>query len=241
MEILNNNISEGTGNIAGVFRDYVASVTGLSPEYFFGGGNTNYSQAAFQIAATNEHVRSRFQIGMIEPLARFVVNTFIRNDAEVAASGAKEDDFDIEFESIYDETEQEKADLANKRTETLIRQREYPELESAFKQLKLLDEDITFAGMEPPEEEGGDGNDVIDGDDDHTDSKLVKPLENAKRILYRLRYSDGRIYGTGSSTGSFWNTPQEALAAKKKSGIKDLMIYEYDTQAGEFRGEVMID
>jgi hypothetical protein len=175
MEILNNNISEGTGNIAGVFRDYVASVTGLSPEYFFGGGNTNYSQAAFQIAATNEHVRSRFQIAMIAPMARFVVNTFIRNDAEVAACGVKEDNFDIEFESIYDETEQEKADLANKRTEILIRQREYPELESAFKQLGLLDEDITFVGMEPVEPEGGDG-DMINDEDDHTDSKLVKPL-----------------------------------------------------------------
>ena len=239
MEILNNNISEGTGNIAGVFRDYVASVTGLSPEYFFGGGNTNYSQAAFQIAATNEHVRSRFQIGMIEPIARFVVNTFIRNDAEVAACGVKEDDFDIEFESIYDETEQEKADLQAKRTETLIRQREYPELEGAFKQLKLLDEDVTFAGMEPPTEESGDRD--ADGGSDHADSKLVKPLENARRIMYRLRHPDGRIYGTGSTQGSFWNTPQEASAAKKKSGKRDLMIYEYDTQLGEFVGEVMID
>lgn len=175
LDILNNNISEGTGNIAGVFRDYVASVTGLSPEYFFGGGNTNYSQAAFQIAATNEHVRSRFQIGMIEPQARFMVNTFIRNDAEVMACGVAEDDFDIEFESIYDETEQEKADLQAKRTETLIRQREYPELESAFKLLGLLEEDITFEGMEPVEPEGG-GDKNISGDDDHMDSKLVKPL-----------------------------------------------------------------
>jgi hypothetical protein len=176
LDILNNNISEGTGDIAGVFRDYVASVTGLSPEYFFGGGNTNYSQAAFQIAATNEHVRSRFQIAMIEPMARFVVNTFIRNDAEVAACGVAEDDFDIEFESIYDETEQEKADLQAKRTEILIRQREYPELESAFKLLGLLEEDITFEGMEPVEPEGGDDEDVTGGDDNHTDSKLVKPL-----------------------------------------------------------------
>ena len=176
LDILNNNISEGTGNIAGVFRDYVASVTGLSPEYFFGGGNTNYSQAAFQIAATNEHVRSRFQIAMIEPMARFIVNTFIRNDAEVAACGVAENDFEIEFESIYDETEQEKADLQAKRAETLIRMREYPELESAFKQLRLLDEDITFEGMEPVEPEGGDGTGIDGGDDDHADSKLVKPL-----------------------------------------------------------------
>ena len=176
MDILTNNISEGTGNIAGVFRDYVASVTGLSPEYFFGGGNTNYSQAAFQIAATNEHVRSRYQIGMIEPMARFVVDTFIRNDAEVAACGVAEDDFDIEFESIYDETEQEKADLQAKRTEILIRQREYPELESAFKQLKLLDEDVTFAGMAEPTPVGEDDGAIGGGDDGTERTKLVKPL-----------------------------------------------------------------
>lgn len=170
MEILNNNISEGTGNIAGVFRDYVASVTGLSPEYFFGGGNTNYSQAAFQIAATNEHVRSRYQIAMIEPMARFVVNTFIRNDDEVAACGVADDDFEIEFESIYDETEQEKADLQAKRTETLIRQFEYKELAEAFKQEGLLNEDVEFPEVEAHGEEKG-----LD-DDSHIDTKLVKPL-----------------------------------------------------------------
>jgi len=170
MDILTNNISEGTGNIAGVFRDYVASVTGLSPEYFFGGGNTNYSQAAFQIAATNEHVRSRFQIGMIEPMARFVVNTFIRNDTEVAACGVSEDAFDIDFESIYDETDQEREDLKAKRTETLIRQFEYKELTPAFKQIGVLDDDITFPEVEPHNE----GNSL--DNDDHTDTKLVKPL-----------------------------------------------------------------
>ncbi len=181
LDILNNNISEGTGNVAGVFRDYVASVTGLSPEYFFGGGNTNYSQAAFQIASTNEHVRSRFQIGMIEPMARFIVDTFIRNDTEVAACGVGEDDFDIEFESIYDETEQEKADLSSKRTEVLIRQREYPELESAFKQLKLLDEDISFAGMEPDHN----SDDNSGGEDDAGESVLTNPMSlgNTKSII----------------------------------------------------------
>ena len=110
---------------------------------------------------------------MIEPMARFVVDTFIRNDAEVMACGVSEGDFDIEFESIYDETEQEKADLQAKRTETLIRQREYPELESAFKQLKLLDEDITFAGM--AESTPGDNDDAI-GDDGAERTKLIKPL-----------------------------------------------------------------
>ena len=155
LDILNNNISEGTSSVAGVFRDFVASVTGLSPEYFFGGGNTNYSQAAFQIASTNENIRARYQIGQIEPLLRFMVNTLIRNDAEVMAVGVDEDDFEIEFESIYEETDAERADLLAKRTEILIRQRDYPELEEAFKQLDLLPEEVTFKGMEAPREEGG--------------------------------------------------------------------------------------
>jgi hypothetical protein len=175
LDILNNNISPGTSEIAGVFRDYVASVTGLSPEYFFGGGNTNYSQAAFQIASTNEHVRSRYQIAQIEPIARFVINTLIRNDTDIAACGVAEDDFDIEFESIYDETDQEREDLKSKRTEILIRQFEYKELEKAFKHLDLLDEDVTFAGM-PESMSGGAGNESDDAGDEEEKPVLTKPL-----------------------------------------------------------------
>ena len=151
LDILNNNISEGTSSIAGVFRDFVASVTGLAPEYFFGGGNSNYSQAAFQIASTNENIRARYQIAMIEPLMRFIVNTLIRNDKSIMALGIKEDDFDIEFESIYEETEAEKAELTLKKTDILIRQRDYPELEPAFKQLGLLDEEVSL-DFPPPAE-----------------------------------------------------------------------------------------
>ena len=174
LDILNNNISPGTSEIAGVFRDFVASVTGLAPEYFFGGGNTNYSQAAFQIASTNENIRARYQIGQIEPVLRFIINTLIRNDKRVMSLGITPDDFEIEFESIYDETEQEKADLAAKRTETLIRQRDYPELEKAFKQLDLLADDISLDFPTPHVESDGDDDNKIK--DDGKDTMLTKPL-----------------------------------------------------------------
>ena len=156
LDILNNNISDGMSNVAPVIQSFTSSVTGVAPEYFFGGGSAAYNQAAFQIAVTNENVRARYQIAQIDPIARFVVNTLIRNDEEIKGLGVAEDDFDIHFENIYDETDQEKADLAQKKTEILIRQRDYPELESAFKQLKLLDEDITFAGLPEPETGGED-------------------------------------------------------------------------------------
>ena len=175
LDILNNNISDGMSNVAPVIQSFTSSVTGVAPEYFFGGGNAAYNQAAFQIAVTNENVRARYQITQIDPMARFIVNTLIRNDEEIKGLGVSEDDFEIHFENIYDETDQEKEDLRKMRTETLILQRDYPELESAFKQLKLLDEDVSFAGMvepeTPPDDETG-------GTDDKKPkaSTLTRPL-----------------------------------------------------------------
>jgi hypothetical protein len=176
LDILNNNISEGTTSVAGVFRDFIAAVTGLSPEYFFGGGNTNYSQAAFQIASTNENIRARYQVSMIEPILRFVINTLIRNDSEIAAMEVKEDDFKIEFESIYEQTEAEKVDLIAKKTEILIRQRDYSELAPAFKQLDLLDEDVDM-DFEPDHDED-DNEDNNEIKDDSTEGVLQNPIGN---------------------------------------------------------------
>jgi hypothetical protein len=172
LDIMNNNISQGTTEVAGVFRDFIASVTGMAPEYFFGGGNTNYSQAAFQIASTNENIHARYQVGLIEPLMRFAINTLIRNDEEIAVMGVKEDDFEIEFDSIYESTEQEKVDLIAKKTEILIRQRDYSELAPAFKQLDLLDEDIDM-DFEPDHNEDDNEGGI---EDESADSILTKPM-----------------------------------------------------------------
>lgn len=171
LDILNNNIGPGTADIAQVFRDYVGSVTGIAPEYFFGGGNSNYSQAAFQIHATNENIKSQYQDGQIEPLLRFMVNTMIQYDKEVSGMGIAEDDFKIEFENLYDETEQEKAELNAKRTEVLIRQASYPELQEAFKKSGLLDEEINLPELSEPET-GSEG----EIGDESSESTLRKPL-----------------------------------------------------------------
>lgn len=171
LDILNNNIGPGTADIAQVFRDYVGSVTGVAPEYFFGGGNSNYSQAAFQIHATNENIKSQYQDGEIEPLLRFMVNTMIQYDKELAGMKVEEDDFKIEFENLYDLTEQEKADLNQKKTETLIRQASYKELEPAFKKAGLLDEDINLPDIEIPT---GDENKI---EEEETDSTLTGALD----------------------------------------------------------------
>lgn len=171
LDILNNNISPGTADIATVFKDFVASVTGIAPEYFFGGGNAAYSQAAFQIHTTNENVRSRYQHGEIEPLLRFIVNTAIQYDDALAQFGIDEDDFKIDFENIYDETEQEAAELKKTKTEVLIRQASYPELEKAFKQEGLLADDITLPVVEEPKDDGD-----IAGGSGGAKSSLTKPL-----------------------------------------------------------------
>jgi len=171
LDIMNNNIGPGTADIAEVFKDFIGSVTGCAPEYFFGGGNVAYSQAAFQIASTNENINSRYQVNMIEPLLRFMVNTMIQYDSELSEMGVDEDEFDIIFENIYDETEQEKADLNSKKTETLIRQFDYKEIEDVFKKEGLLSEDVKFPQIEAPKIKP-DAPDVEEG----KDSKLIKPL-----------------------------------------------------------------
>ena len=170
IDILNNNISQGTADIAVVFKDFVASVTGIAPEYFFGGGNAAYSQAAFQVHTTNENIRSRYQHGEIEPLLRFIVNTAIKYDDKLSSFGIDEDEFEIEFENIYDPTEQEKSELTAKKTEILIRQFSYPELEDEFKKEGLLSKDVNFP---QPETAHGEGKDI---DDDSKDGVLTNPL-----------------------------------------------------------------
>lgn len=177
LDILNNNIGPGTADIASVFKEFVGVVAGIAPEYFFGGSNANYSMSAFNIASTNENLRARYQIGQMEPLLRFIINTAIHYDKRLSGLGVAENDFEIDFESIYDETEQERAELNAKKTETLIRQREYSELEKAFKHEKLLAEDISFKGLQP--DHNADDNEKPfdpDGPPPAADSKLVKPL-----------------------------------------------------------------
>jgi hypothetical protein len=178
LDIMTNNIGPGTADIASVFKEFVGSVTGVAPEYFFGGGNSNYSQAAFQIASTNENINSRYQESQIEPILRFAINTAIAEDSEFANIGAAENDFEIEFESIYDETEAEKAELANKRTDTLIRQRDFPELEEAYKKLGLLRDDISFKGLAPDhnEDDNEDPKDGNPGPGETEKSVLSNPL-----------------------------------------------------------------
>lgn len=178
LDILTNNIAPGTADIAPVIQAFVSSVTGVAPEYFFGGGNATYSQAAFQIHSTNENIRSRYQVGEIEPLLRFIVNTFIRNDSEISSFGVKEDDFEIEFENLYDETEQEKIDIVSKKTEVLIRQADYPELETEFKREGLLSEEATLPAIHRGSaDETDEGDDVppVDGGDS-INPLLQKPL-----------------------------------------------------------------
>lgn len=171
LDILNNNIGPGTADVAEVFKDYVGSITGIAPEYFFGGGNSAYSQAAFQIHVTNENIKSQYQDGEIEPLLRFMVNVMIQYDKELAGMGVNEDDFKIEFENLYDETEQEKADLHSKKTEILIRQASYPELEEAFKKAGLLDEEIKLPEITAPT------GDETELEDEETESTLTGALD----------------------------------------------------------------
>lgn len=68
----------------------------------------------------------------------------------------------------------------------------------------------------------------------------VKEALNGPKLLYRLYTPDNKIYGTGSEIGSFFPTIDKAKEVARKSGRKDLSIYEYFPEYNRRGGEIMV-
>jgi len=159
LDILNNNISPGFADVAPVLKEFTGLLSGLSPDYFFG-STTAYAANSFNIATTNENINAEIQKPQLEPAFRFIVNTYLAYDSRFAAYKSMIDDFEIEFESIYEETEQERADIAAKKIDNIVKMSDSAELEEIFKAENLLDKKYTFANLQA----GGDGGDGDNGD-----------------------------------------------------------------------------
>lgn len=165
LDILNNNISQGFADVAPVLKDFTGLLSGISPDYFFGSSSTPYNGASFNIATSQENIHAELQRGQLLPAYRFIVNTFLKFDSRFEKWRDEEDDFEINFRSIYEESESEKADVAAKKIANIIQMRDYPELEETFKAEKLLPEKITFARLDDVDEKGQlPGDEVPDTD-----------------------------------------------------------------------------
>lgn len=140
LTILNNNLSEGFAKISPIIKEYQGMLSGIMPDYFYG-SDTAYSANSFNIHATHQNIRSEIQEGQIEPIYCFCINQLLRHDKRFSKWSKNEDDFDIEFESLYEPTDSEKADNEKKRIDNIITMAGYPELAQIFKDEGLLGDD----------------------------------------------------------------------------------------------------
>lgn len=157
LDILNNNLSEGFSKVSPIIKEYQGMLSGVMPDYFYG-SDTAYNANAFNLNVTHQNIRSQIQEEQIEPIYRFCVNALLNHDERFKKYQKEMDNFDIEFKSLYEPTQEEKANTTAKQIENLITMYDYPELEDVFKKEGLLrdEHNLKKLPLSPDREEGED-------------------------------------------------------------------------------------
>lgn len=141
LEILNNNLSEGFSKVQPIIKEFQGLITGIMPDYLYG-SNTAYAANSFNLNVTHQNIHSQIQEAQIEPALRFVINTLIRFDNRFSKFKDHEDNFEVDFKSVFELTELEKAEIEKIKIENIKSMSEYPELEEIFKAERLWPHNI---------------------------------------------------------------------------------------------------
>lgn len=157
-QIIPSNFSPGFSEVTPIIKQFQGSLTGLTPEFLYGSENASFSANNFNLRVSHKNIFSELQMGQIEPVLRFAINTLLTRDSEFSKYSGLEDQFDIEFESLYEPTEQEQAEIAQKKIDNITKMRDYirdyPDLEEVFKTEELLHDEVTFQGKQGGDEDG---------------------------------------------------------------------------------------
>ena len=151
LEILNNNLSEGFSKVSPIIKEYQGMLSGVMPDYFYG-SSTAYSANNFNIHATHQNIRSDIQEAQIEPIYRFAINKLLTMDKRFKEYAEKVDDFDIEFQSLFEPTQLEKEQVSELKIRNITTMAGYPELTDIFKREGLMEDSDEF-----PDPVGGKG------------------------------------------------------------------------------------
>lgn len=180
LDILNNNINEGFSKVSPIIKEYQGMLSGVMPDYFYG-SSTAYAANNFNIHATHQSIRSDMQEAQIEPIYRFAINKLLTMDKRFKKWRNREDDFDIEFPSLYEPTALEKEQVKEIKIRNISTMAMYPELIDIFKREDLLEDSDVLP--EPVERKtlpgkGGEPDDTT-GEGDDTGSENV-PVDGGK-------------------------------------------------------------
>jgi len=153
LEILSNNFSPGFAEIAPIIKEFQGMLTGVDATYFYGSDTASYSGNNFNMRITHQNIRSQVQVDQIAPIYRYAVNFLLRHDEKFKKYSGYEDAFDVEFQSLYEPTDAEKAEADSRVIDNLIKMADYPDLEQTFKAEGVLREDHNFDGIQQSEKE----------------------------------------------------------------------------------------
>jgi len=149
LSILNNNFSEGFAEVSPIIKEYQGMLSGVMPDYFYG-SDTAYSANSFNIHATHQNIRSQIQEAQMAPIYRFCINKYLELDSRFSKWKNRIDDFDITFESLYEPTTVEKAEIDSKNIDNIIKMAGYPELTDLFKSEGLLKDEYEIPEVDTP-------------------------------------------------------------------------------------------
>jgi hypothetical protein len=193
LDILNNNINEGFSKVSPIIKEYQGMLSGVMPDYFYG-SSTAYAANNFNIHATHQNIRSDIQEAQIEPIYRFAINKMLELDKRFAKWKNRVDDFDIEFQSLYEATSIEKAQLDAIKIQNITTMAGYPELMPIFKREKLMEESDIYPdpvgglgpkdqGVNEPKDDGAEGDTGGEGEGNDTGSEKVPGSGLAKGLI----------------------------------------------------------
>ncbi len=162
LNILSSNFTPGFAETQPIIKEFQGFLTGLMPDFLYG-SQTAYQANNFNLNVSFQNVRSMFQEQQIAPIINYIVNTQLEGDKNFQQWADQTDNFDIEFEPLYEPTAQEKTDLETAKIDNIIKMADYPELKQVFVAEKLWREDMQMPEIEEDEgDELGIGEKEVD-------------------------------------------------------------------------------
>lgn len=148
MEILSSNFSPGFADIASALKEFVGVLGGMHSDFYYG-SNAAYQANNFNVMTTNADLHADIQIGKIEPLFKFMIDTVLTYDSGFKEYEKYVGNYDVKFKSLYKYTESEKQDEDKKKIDNLVTMNDNRELEKGFRALGVLRDDVDLPGGEP--------------------------------------------------------------------------------------------
>ena len=152
IDILNNNLSPGFADVQPIIKEFQGMITGVMPDYIYG-SDTAYAANSFNLNVTHQNIRSQIQEAQIEPAIRFMVNSILANDSDFKRYANERDNYDVEFDSLYEMTDAEKATLDAQKIDNITSMASYPELRKYFVTEGLWREDQEITEILEPDPE----------------------------------------------------------------------------------------